>query len=221
MLYVAYWIILDGNKTRKSVSEISVIYLPKLKNRISSLQWPPWRPPPNTPIGSKTRKEGFKYALQSVLHHCEWSQHENTFLQNFSFDLYRVKSCSRRFCTHQMPLNHLHAAVSNLLGGPLVWLNGASGHWVGPHWHSYCHQTIGQARPRGNRTVLEKKRDVRIYSGATKYAAQQEFRGVRRAHGIGFICLPATMWPHLLHAFSIKFVNASSRSGRAVFLFFP
>ena len=47
----------------------------------------PLETPPNTPKGSNTHKEGLKYALQSVLHHRQWSQHQNTFLLNFSFDL--------------------------------------------------------------------------------------------------------------------------------------
>ena len=50
MLYIGYWIILDGkNIYKKSVSEISIFELPRLKNCISRLCPGPLGSPPPPP----------------------------------------------------------------------------------------------------------------------------------------------------------------------------
>ena len=57
------------------------------------------------------------------------------FLQNFPFFTCRgwKTAC---LCAHQMPLKHLQTAISKLLGGPWLSLDGPSGHYVGPDGHS-------------------------------------------------------------------------------------
>ena len=54
-------------------------------------------------------------------------------LQNFPFLTCRGWKTARTVCAHQMPLNHLQTAISKLLGGPWLGLDGPSGHYVGPH----------------------------------------------------------------------------------------
>ena len=66
----------------KSVSEISIVELPRVENRRSRLCPNPLGtpPPPSRKKNPKrgTHKEGPQHALHRIFHHCEWSEYKKT-----------------------------------------------------------------------------------------------------------------------------------------------
>ena len=78
MLYIGYFIILDGQSIKKnSVSKITIFELPRLENCMSRLcprPLPP--PPPRHPNGVKNTQRGSKHALHRIFDHFGWSEYQ-------------------------------------------------------------------------------------------------------------------------------------------------
>ena len=113
------------------------------------------------------------------------------FCKNFPFLTCRGWS----LCTHQRPLNHLQTAISKLLGGPWLGLDGPSGHYVGPHGCSST-RIVTKSSPKpipGATEGFRKKAKFGNLAGVTKQPTQRQFQGFWGGHGSGYMGLAATM----------------------------
>ena len=106
-----------------------------------------------------------------------------------------MENCLSGLCTHQRPLNRLQTAISKLLGGPWLGLDGPSGHYVGPHGCSST-RTVTKSSPKPIPGAIEgfrKKANFGNLAGVTKQPTQRQFEGFWGGHGSGYMGLAATM----------------------------
>ena len=78
-------------------------------------------------------EEGLKHASEGYLIVVNGQNIKNIGFGTSHFWAAKGGKLLRSLRAHQVPLNSLQTAISQVLGGPWPWLYGPGSHYVGPH----------------------------------------------------------------------------------------